>query len=203
MKYTTILLLAAFVFVGGLGTVNAQDTMTKKEMTMDKMKKEEMSMDKKEMVKFPGIQKSPTDISYMRDGRQGAVHAKVIYSRPYKNDRVIFGELVPFGKVWRTGADEATEITFYKDVMFGGKEVKAGTYAMFTVPNKDSWDVILNKGLHQWGAFTYDDKMDVIKVKAMPKMMDDEVENFSIVFDDANMIMAWDKTMVAVPVKIK
>ena len=84
---------------------------------------------KMEAIKFPGIQKSPTDISYMRDGRQGPVHAKVVYSRPFKNDRVIFGELVPFGKVWRTGADEATEITFYSDVIFGDKEVKAGTYA--------------------------------------------------------------------------
>ncbi len=203
MKYTIFLLLAAFVFVGGLDTVNAQDKMEKmdkKEMSMDK---KEMSMDKKEGLKFPGIQASPTDISYMREGRQGAVHAKVIYSRPYKKDRVIFGELVPFGKVWRTGADEATEITFYKDVKFGGKDVKAGTYAMFTIPNKDSWDIILNKGLHQWGAFTYDDKMDVVRVKTMPKMMDDEIENFSIVFDNGNMVMAWDKTMVAVPVMVK
>lgn len=196
MKYTIFLLLAAFVFVGGLNTVNAQDKM-------EKMEKKEMSMDKKMDVKFPGVQKSPTDISYMREGRQGPVHAKVVYSRPFKNDRVIFGELVPFGKVWRTGADEATEVTFYSDVMFGGKEVKAGTYALFTIPNKDSWDVILNKGLHQWGAFTYDEKMDVVRTNAKVAMMDEPVENFSIVFNDGNMIMAWDKTMVAVPVKVK
>ncbi len=187
MKYTIFLLLFAFIFTGGLVSVNAQD------------KKEET----KKEIKFPGIQKSPTDISYLREGRNGPVHAKVIYSRPYKNDRVIFGELVPFGKVWRTGADEATEITFYRDVMFGGKEVKAGTYALFTIPDKDSWDIILNNGLHQWGAFTYDDKMDVVRVKANPEMMDEPLENFSIVFNDGNMIMAWDKTMVAVPVKAK
>ena len=196
MKYTIFLLLAAFVFVGGFNTVNAQDNM-------EKMDKKEMSVEKKTDIKFPGIQKSPTDISYFREGRNGPVHAKVIYSRPYKNDRVIFGELVPFGQVWRTGADEATEITFYKDVMFGGKEVKAGTYAMFTIPNKDSWDVILNNGLHQWGAFTYDEKMDVVRTNAKVAMMDNPVENFSIVFDEGNMIMAWDKTMVAVPVKVK
>ena len=115
---------------------------------------------------------------------------------------MIFGELVPYGKVWRTGADEATEITFYKDVMFGGKEVKAGTYALFTIPNKDSWDIILNKGLHQWGAFTYDDKMDVTRVRAMPKMMDDEVENFSIMFDGGNMIMAWTKQWLPFRLKL-
>lgn len=190
MKYTIFLLLATFVFAGGVTTVSAQDAMMKKD-------------DKKASVKFAGIQKSPTDISYMRDGRQGPVHAKVVYSRPYKNERVIFGELVPFGKVWRTGADEATEITFYKDVMFGGKEVKAGTYSLFTVPNKDSWEVRLNKGLHQWGNYQYDEKMDVIRVNAKPEMMDDEVENFSITFEDGNMIMGWDKTMVAVPIMVK
>ncbi|NNE97558.1 MAG: DUF2911 domain-containing protein [Pyrinomonadaceae bacterium] len=181
MKYTIFLLLVAFVFVGGLETANAQETK----------------------VRFSSIQKSPTDISYMRDGRRGPVHAKVVYSRPYKKDRTIFGELVPFGKVWRTGADEATEITFYKDVMFGGTEVKAGSYALFTIPNKDSWDVILNSGLHQWGAFTYNSDLDVARTKATPQMMDETLENFSIAFSGGNMILAWDKTMVAVPVKVK
>lgn len=182
MKYTIFLLLAAFVFVGGLGTVNAQ----------------------KKEIKFPGIQKSPTDISYMRDGgRRGPVIAKVVYSRPYKKDRDIFGGLVPFGKVWRTGADESTEITFYKDVMFGGKEVSAGTYTLYTVPNKDSWEVRLNKGLHTWGAYQYDESKDAVKVMAKPQMMDNSLENFSIIFNNGNMIMAWDKTMVPVAISVK
>jgi len=185
MKYKVFLMLVAFVFVGGLGAVNAQDSMEKKE------------------VKFASIQKSPTDISYMREGRRGPVTAKVVYSRPYKKDREVFGKLVPYGKVWRTGADEATEITFYKDVMFGGKEVKAGSYAVFTIPNEDSWEVILNSGLHQWGAFTHDAAMDVVKTEAKPEMMDESVENFSIVFSDGKMILAWDKTMVAVPITAK
>ena len=187
MKYTVLLLIFAFIFVGGIETVNAQDE--KKEA--------------KTQVKFPGIQKSPTDISYMREGRRGPVTAKVIYSRPYKKDRVIFGGLVPYGQVWRTGADEATEITFYKDVMFGDKEVKAGTYSLFTIPNKDSWEVILNSGLHQWGSYSYDDSMDVVRTKAKVEMMDDPVENLSIVFDGGNMIFAWDKTMAIVPIKAK
>lgn len=187
MKYTILLLIFAFIFVGGFEAVNAQD------------KKEET----KKQISFPGIQKSPTDISYMREGRRGPVTAKVIYSRPYKKDRVIFGGLVPYGQVWRTGADEATEITFYRDVMFGDKEIKAGTYSIFTVPDKDSWEVRLNSGLHQWGAYSYDDSMDVASVKAKPAMMDEELENFTIVFDDGNMILAWDKTMVAVPIKAK
>ena len=180
MKYTILLVLAAFVFVGGAQTVSAQDA-----------------------VKFPSIQKSPTDISYMREGRRGPVTAKVVYSRPFKKDREIFGSLVPYGKVWRTGADEATEITFYKDVMFGGQAVKAGSYAVYTVPNKDSWDVILNSTLHQWGAFGYDASTNVAKTSAKPQMMAEAVENFSIAFSGGKMIMAWDKTMVAVPITAK
>ena len=215
MKYTCFLLLAVFVVVSGSETAVAQEKMKKpmdkKEMSMDKEKsmdkkmsmgKKEMSMDRK-AIKFPSVQKSPTDIAYMRDGRRGPVHAKVVYSRPYKKERTIFGELVPFGKVWRTGADEATEITFYKDVMFGGKEVKAGSYALFTVPNKNSWEIILNSGLHQWGAFTYDDGMDVARATAKPKMTSESVENFSIVFNGSEMILAWDNTMVAVPISVK
>lgn len=193
-----IFMLAAIVFVGGFDTVSAQDTMTKKSM---EKKMDKMAMKKE--IKFPSIQKSPTDISYMRDGRRGPVHAKVVYSRPYKKDRAIFGELVPFGKVWRTGADEATEITFYKDVMFGGNEVKAGSYAVYTVPNKDSWEVILNTGLHQWGAFGLDAKKEVARTTAKTKSMSKSLENFSIVFSDGNMIMAWDTTMVAVPISVK
>jgi len=185
MKYTIFLLLAAFVFVGGLESVNAQGAMTRK------------------ATRFRSIQKSPTDLSYMRDGRSGPVHARVIYGRPFKKGRDIFGGLVPYGKVWRTGADEASEITFYNDVVFGDKEVKAGSYALFTIPNKDSWDVILNSGLHQWGAFTYDQKMDVVRTKAKVEMSDNSIENFSIAFNNGNMIMAWDKTMVAVPIKVK
>ncbi len=182
MKYTIFLLLFAFLFVGGLETVNAQD---------------------KKQIRFPGIQKSPTDISYMREGRRGPVTAKVVYSRPYKKDREIFGGLVPFGKVWRTGADEATEITFYKDVMFGGKEVKAGSYALFTVPNKDMWEVRLNSDLHQWGSYGYDESKDVAKTMAKVQSMENSLENFTIVFADGNMVLAWDKTMVAVPIKAK
>ncbi len=187
MKYTIFLLLAAFIFVGSSEVVNAQGAM---KMTQ-------------KATKFRSIQKSPTDLSYMREGRSGPVTARVIYGRPFKKDREIFGTLVPFGKVWRTGADEASEITFYKDVVFGGKDVKAGTYALFTIPNKDSWEVILNSGLHQWGAFSYDKKTDVARAKAKVETADNSIENFSIAFNSGNMIMAWDKTRVSVPIKAK
>lgn len=150
--------------------------------------------------KFPSLQKSPTDIAYYRDG--GEVVAKVVYSRPFKNGREIFGSLVPYGKVWRTGADEATEITFYRDVVFGGESVKAGTYTLFTIPGEDEWSVILNSDLHQWGAYRHKAKNDLVTVKATVGSVDSAVENFAIVFTKkGDLVMAWDKTMASVSVK--
>ena len=82
----------------------------------------------------------------------------VTYGRPYKNDRVVFGELEKFGRVWRLGADEATTISFSKDVKFGGKKVAAGTYTMFAVPGEKEWTIILNSQPGQWGAYSYEKK---------------------------------------------
>ncbi len=84
----------------------------------------------------------------------------VRYGRPYKKGRIIFGSLVPYGKVYRCGADSATTITFDKDANFGGKPVKAGTYTFFVIPNEQSWTIILNSQLGQWGAFDYDKYKD-------------------------------------------
>jgi len=85
---------------------------------------------------------------------------KLNYGQPSKRGRVTFGELVPYGEVWRAGANEATEITFAKDATFGGKPIKAGTYTLFIRPQKDQWTVILNSQLKQWGSFKYDENKD-------------------------------------------
>src|SRR5690606_15950790 len=90
--------------------------------------------------------------------------ASITYCEPFKKDRDIFGGLVPYGKVWRTGANEATEITFKKDVTFAGVAVKAGTYSLFTIPEKGEWTIILNPELKQWGSYGY----DKIKAKDLP-----------------------------------
>src|SRR5215213_262730 len=116
---------------------------------------------------------------------------KVSYGRPYKKGRQIFGGLESYGKVWRTGADEATEITFTKDMSFAGKPVKAGTYALFTVPEKNEWTIILNSQLGQWGAYDYDkykDK-DVLQVKAPVKTLETPVEQLTIRFAGSQMII--------------
>jgi len=127
---------------------------------------------------------------------------KVTYGRPYKKGRNIFGGLEKLGKVWRTGADEATEITFSKDVNFGGKYVKAGTYTLFTIPDTREWTIILNSQLGQWGAYDYDKykSKDVLQVKVLAKTLAKPIEQLTIRFERTNMIIEWDRTQVAVPI---
>jgi hypothetical protein len=130
-------------------------------------------------------------------------NVKVTYGRPYKKGRDIFGGLEAYGKVWRAGADEATEITFEKDAMFGGKKVAAGTYTLFAIPNKTEWTIILNSQLKQWGAFGYDkvkDK-DVLQTTVPVKQLDNVVEQFTVTPKDNGLLMEWDKTSVMVPMK--
>jgi hypothetical protein len=134
---------------------------------------------------------------------------KVTYSRPYKKGRVIFGDestgaLQPNGKYWRLGANEATEITFSKDVNFAGKPVAAGSYRMYTVPNTNSWQVSLNSELGEWGAFEPDYSLDVLKVDVAAQAKTPETEQFTIqLASDSTgiqMDFVWDKTMVRVPI---
>ena len=126
----------------------------------------------------------------------------VRYGRPYKKGRVIFGTLEPYGKVYRCGADSATTVTFDKDASFGGKPVKAGTYTLFVIPNEQSWIIILNSQLGQWGAFDYDkykDK-DVLHVDVPVKKLDHTVEQLTINLPPTDMIIEWDNVQVSVPV---
>ncbi len=126
---------------------------------------------------------------------------KITYGRPYKKGRTIYGGLVKYGEVWRTGADEATEITFMKDGTFAGKPVKAGTYALFTIPDEKEWTVILNSELGQWGAFGYEkvkDK-DVLKATVPAKSLDTAVEQLTLKFSPNELLIDWDLTEVAIP----
>lgn len=161
---------------------------------------------------FPGIDKSPMDMAYFPDNfahdRKPGENAivRVTYSRPQKNGREIFGKLIPYGKVWRTGANEATEIKFYQDVELGGKRVKAGSYSLFTIPGEKEWTIILNNDLDYWGAYSYNEKNDVLRVKAPASELNNTLENFTIQFNNKGekqgaMKLAWDKTVVEVPLK--
>lgn len=151
--------------------------------------------------KFSGLDKSPADIAYYpASSRETDKAARVIYSRPQLKGRSL-SELVPVGKVWRTGANEASEITFYKDAKIGGKTVKAGSYSLFTIPGEEEWTVILNSNLHHWGAFSYDSDADVVRSTATVSTDSEELEAFSIAFDDdGNMVMGWGTTRATLPI---
>ena len=136
----------------------------------------------------------------------GLTDIEITYSRPGIKGRSIFGGIVPFDKVWRTGANQATKITFSTPVKLNGTEIPAGTYALMTIPGKVEWTIIINKVAEQWGAYKYDDKQDVARVQATPVHLDRPLETLTIEFnkihdDSADIDITWDRTEV--PIKIE
>ncbi|MDW3211788.1 MAG: DUF2911 domain-containing protein [Reichenbachiella sp.] len=124
------------------------------------------------------------------------------YSSPSKKGREIYGGLVPFDKVWRTGANEATTIELSKDAKIGGVDVKAGKYALFTIPGKSEWTIIINSNAKQWGAYDYDKSKDIGRFKASTTDLDDVVEGFAInLSDDGTVSITWDQTQVDFMIK--
>jgi hypothetical protein len=136
----------------------------------------------------------------------GLTDIEIDYSRPSVKGRDIFGGLVPYGQVWRTGANQATKIIFSTPVKLNGTEVPAGTYALMSIPGKDEWTIIINKGAEQWGAYKYDEKADVARIKATPIKIDRSIDTLAIdigeIKDDSSVLkIVWDKTIV--PVKLE
>ncbi len=118
----------------------------------------------------------------------------------------MIGGTEAYGKVWRLGANEATEIKLFKDVTFGDKTVKAGTYTMYAIPTEKDWTIIFNTKLDTWGAYSYDEKLDVARITVPVSKPESEVEAFTIAFDEpksntSTMYIAWENTLVKVPVK--
>lgn len=127
------------------------------------------------------------------------------YSRPSIKGRKIFGDLVPFNKLWRTGANAATRIFFSDPVEIGGKKIDSGTYVLYTIPGIDTWDVILNKGLDNWGIDGYKETEDVVRFKADAAKMKNKLETFTIDFSDitpeiCSMNIRWEKTFISIPI---
>ncbi|HUS02286.1 MAG TPA: DUF2911 domain-containing protein [Chitinophagaceae bacterium] len=134
----------------------------------------------------------------------GLSSVELIYSRPGMKGRKIFGDLVPWNKVWRTGANNATRIKFNDDVVFGGQPLKAGEYAIYTVPGENEWEIIINKGSANWGT-EYKQEDDIFRVKAKTIKLDQPVESFTMQFANVkptstDLRIMWDRTAVAVPI---
>lgn len=125
----------------------------------------------------------------------------IAYSQPSMKDRVIYGELVPYGKIWRTGANEATTFTTSKDVTINGKKLPAGTYSLFTIPGEDEWTIIFNSDAEQWGAYKYNEDKDVLRVKAKP-MKNKKTEQMTFTPGEGGVIyLDWEETRVPFTVK--
>lgn len=154
--------------------------------------------------KFSGLDKSPHDISYYRAENSARPIIKILYGRPQLRGRSVGKEIAPYGKVWRTGANEATEIHFYKDVIIGDTLVTAGTYSLLTIPDKKEWTVIINKDIDVWGAYSYNEADDVARIQVPSETNRESLDALSIVFDNdkghVEMALGWGKTRIFVPI---
>ena len=164
-------------------------------------------------TKLPPVDKSPMDMSYyptdypllkIQNKANEPLVARVIFSRPQKSGRTIFGELLNYGEVWRLGANEATEIEFYRNVTIGLTKIKKGRYTLYCIPTLDKWTLILNKETDTWGAFRYDDKKDIVRIDAPIQKQSEVLDSFVMAFEKstkgANLIIAWDDLRVNFPI---
>lgn len=165
--------------------------------------------------RFPAMDKSPMDMSYypanypilkIQDKATEPLLARVVYSRPQKNGRNVFGELLEYGNVWRLGANEATELEFYKDMLVGNKLVPKGRYTLYAIPNQDKWTIIVNKETDIWGAFKYDSNQDVVRVDVPVQKLPDALEAFAMVFEKSGngfvLTAGWDTMAVSLPIAV-
>lgn len=154
---------------------------------------------------FPQMDASPMDLAMARADKNSVPLARVIYSRPQKKGRDIFGELVPFGKVWRTGANEATELTIYTPLKFGNTILNPGTYTLYTIPEEDSWTIIINSDTNVWGAFSYKKEKDVARMEVPCMQAAAPIESLSMIFKTdskgTTLLIGWDNEYVEIPFK--
>lgn len=167
-------------------------------------------------VRWPSLDKSPMDMSFypsnypilkIQDKTSQALQLRVIYSRPQCNGRKVFGGLVEMNKIWRLGANEATEFECFKDVKIGGKLLKKGRYTLYAIPLRDQWTIIFNRELDTWGAFKYNPAKDVLKITVPVEQVVEKLEYFSIQFQEGNnnliqMLIGWDDALVKVPISL-
>ncbi len=163
---------------------------------------------------LPPLDKSPMDMCYypvdypvlkIQHKSDAPLVARVIYGRPQKNDRSIFGDLVPYDMIWRMGANEATEIEFFRDVKIDKNKVAKGRYTMYAIPSTDKWTIILNKETDTWGAFGYDAKKDLIRSDVKVNTRPDIIDVFTICFEGkeknkTNLMIGWDNKEVHLPI---
>ena len=164
---------------------------------------------------IPALAKSPMFMSTypagygilkIQDKITEPLAARIIYSRPQKNNRQIFGGLVEYNKVWRFGANENTEIEFFTDVTINNIKVKKGRYSMFAIPTKEKWTIIINKDLNSWGAYKYEQNKDVLRVDVPVQTSTEIADAFYVYFEKAKNGFAlnagWDNVKITLPISL-
>lgn len=162
------------------------------------------------------VDRSPLDVSYwpanypflkMGGKTKDLPIARVIYSRPQKNNRTIFGGIIKYREMWRLGANEATEVEFFSSVLINGKSLKKGRYSLFCIPDETKWTLIFNADNYSWGNFSYDSKKDILRTEITVQKNTDSVEYFTMYFDEyrkggAYLTVLWDDVVANIPITI-
>jgi len=135
----------------------------------------------------------------------GLSSIELTYSRPNMKGRKVYGDLVPYNKLWRTGANAATRLRFNDPVELGGKKIDSGTYVLYTMPGVDNWEIIINKGITNWGVDGYKESEDVVRFKVEPMKMKKKTETLTMQFADikaesCELHIMWEKTAVSIPI---
>ncbi len=164
-------------------------------------------------TQLPPVDKSPMDMSYfpvrypvlkIQDKASEPLKARVIFSRPQKSGRTIFGDLLEYGKVWRLGANEASEIEFYQPATINKVKIKKGRYTLYCIPYETKWTIIVNRETDTWGSFKYNEKKDIVRVDLPIEKTSENLESFVMAFENkganANLVVAWDNVKVSLPI---
>ncbi len=164
---------------------------------------------------IPPMDKSVMDMSYCppfypihkaQDRMIEPLVARAIYSRPAKSNRQLFGKLVEYGKIWRLGANEATEIEFFRDVIIQKTKIKKGRYTLYALPGLETCTLVINKETDTWGAFLYEEKKDVLRITLPVETLEAPIENFTLYFTlngtNAKMVCMWDSYSFTLPFSV-
>lgn len=184
MKYLLFALTLGFTLAscgGGGADAGGEEAAADTTATEEAMTEEAPEEDK-------SSRKSPPRTA---EGEIGSAMVTVNYGSPSVRGRTIYGDLVPYNEIWRSGANEATTITFSEDVMVEGEALPAGTYALFTIPGEDAWTVIFNKEAEQWGAYDYDESMDALRVEVEPQPLEESEEMLTFEVSGDAVMLKW------------
>ncbi len=207
MKFSPVF-LSLLLFI----SCSNQDANRSNTVTAAPVKKDVPPFQKARANPYAAVDVSPMDISYFPDdfpvlkmtkAVDGLPIARVIYSRPHRQGRKIFGDLLKYGEPWRLGANEASELEFFRDVTIQNKRISKGKYIIYCIPQADNWTIVLNSNLYSWG-LKMDPKKDLYKFQIPVQHTNASIEFFTMVFEQAktgaNLVMAWDDAEARLPI---